>query len=240
MDHPAWTDAIENPYLHGIHGPVTGESEGEDLPVEGELPAELFGAHLRNGPNSVHAPKNQYHWFDGDGMVHGVYFRDGSASYRSRFVKTAGLADEAAKGESIWPGVMGPFDFDAPRHYLKDTGNTDLIWHAGSVLALWYLCGEPYRLDPRTLETLGVDDFGGKRTTTVSAHPKRDERTGELVWFTLAEFEPPYMTYGVLDEQGALVHQVPIDLPGPRAPHDVTLTEQYTILHGYALSNFIL
>ena len=132
MDHPAWTDAIENPYLHGIHGPVTGESEGEDLPVEGELPAELFGAHLRNGPNSVHAPTNQYHWFDGDGMVHGVYFRDGSASYRSRFVKTAGLADEAAKGESIWPGVMGPFDFDAPRHYLKDTGNTDLIWHAGS------------------------------------------------------------------------------------------------------------
>jgi carotenoid cleavage dioxygenase len=168
-------------------------------------------------------------------MVHGIYFRDGQASYRSRWVRTAGLADETAKGESIWPGVMGPFDLAAPRHYLKDTANTDLIWHADQLLALWYLCGDPYRLDPATLETLGVDDFGGRRDTTMSAHPKRDERTGELVWFSLAEFEPPYMTYGVIDERGELVHQIPIDLPGPRATHDITLTEHYSILHDFPL-----
>ncbi|MEE2664663.1 MAG: carotenoid oxygenase family protein [Myxococcota bacterium] len=235
MDRPGWTESIENPYLHGIHAPVSEETTASDLLVEGELPADLVGAHLRNGPNSVHAPRNQYHWFDGDGMVHGVYFRNGRASYRSRWVRTAGLADEAARGESIWPGVMGPFDFAAPRYYLKDTANTDLVWHAGQVLALWYLCGEPYRLDPATLETLGVDDFGGRRNATISAHPKRDERTGELVWFSLAEFEPPFMTYGVLDERGDLVHQIPVDLPGPRASHDITLTEHHSILHDFPL-----
>ena len=238
MDHPAWTEGIDNPYLHGIHAPVDAETTAEDLEVRGDLPPELFGAHVRNGPNAAHAPRNLYHWFDGDGMVHGVYFRDGRASYRSRWVRTQGLADERAKGEAIWPGVMGPFDFDAPRHYLKDTANTDLVWHAGGLLALWYLCGDPYRLDPATLETLGVDDFGGPegpRGTTVSAHAKRDERTGELVWFTLAEFEPPYMTCGVLDESGAPVHRIEVDLPGPRAPHDVTLTERYTILHDFPL-----
>ncbi|MEO2237490.1 MAG: carotenoid oxygenase family protein, partial [Candidatus Poseidoniia archaeon] len=137
MDQPAWAEKIENPYLQGIHAPVSGETTASDLVVKGELPSDLFGAHLRNGPNSVHAPSNQYHWFDGDGMVHGIYFRDGQASYRSRWVRPAGLADETAKGESIWPGVMGPFDLAAPRHYLKDTANTDLIWHADQLLALW-------------------------------------------------------------------------------------------------------
>jgi carotenoid cleavage dioxygenase len=41
------------------------------------------------------------------------------------------------------------------------------------------------------------------------------------------------MTYGVCDKDGALVHQVPIDLPGVRAPHDITITERYSILHDF-------
>jgi carotenoid cleavage dioxygenase len=235
-DRPAWVDAVDNPYLHGIHAPTVHETTAFDLPVEGELPAGLYGAYLRNGPNQVLPPKNLYHWFDGDGMVHGVWFADGKAHYRSRFVRTAALAAEARAGESLWPGVMGPFDLDrgdAPVDYLKDTANTDLVWHDGHLLALWYLCGEPYRLDPLTLEPRGVADFGGARSTTVSAHPKVDERTGELVFFTLADLEPPYMTYGVVDAAGKLAHQVPIEIPGPRAPHDVTITERFSIVHDF-------
>jgi carotenoid cleavage dioxygenase len=232
-DRPDWVDAIDNPYLHGIHAPTLEESHAESLAVEGELPADLCGAYVRNGPNQVLPPKNLYHWFDGDGMVHAVTFRDGRASYRSRYVDTLGRADERAAGRAIWPGVMGPFDFELPRHYLKDTANTDLVYHAGDLLALWYLCGEPYRLDPRTLETRGIADFGGRRTTSVSAHPKVDERTGELVYFTLGEFEPPYMTVGVVSKDGDLVHEVPIDLPGARATHDITITENHTIVHDF-------
>jgi carotenoid cleavage dioxygenase-like enzyme len=234
-DRPAWTDAVANPYLHGIHAPTVHETTAYELEVEGELPTDLFGAYVRNGPNQLHPPTNLYHWFDGDGMLHGVYFRDGRADYRSRLVRTAGLADEAAKGSGIWPGVMGPVSFDAPRHYLKDTANTDVIWHDGHLLALWYLCGTPYRLDPLTLDARGTADFGGGRHATVSAHPKVDERTGELVWFTLDDFEPPYMTYGVLDATGKPVHQTPIDLPGARAPHDITITERFSILHDFPL-----
>jgi carotenoid cleavage dioxygenase len=232
-DRPAWTDRVENPYLHGVHAPTVHETTACELEVVGELPADLHGAYVRNGPNQVLEPRNAYHWFDGDGMLHAVYFRDGRASYRSRLVPTLGLRDELSRGASIWPGVMGPFDFDAPRHYLKDTANTDVILHDGNLYALWYLCGTPYVFDPATLEPRGAGDFGGKLRTTVSAHPKVDERTGELVWFSLAEFEPPYMTYGVVSKDGELVHQVPIDLPGPRASHDVTITENYTILHDF-------
>ncbi len=233
-DAPDWVANVENPYLRSFHAPTTSDSRCVRLEVvAGELPRDLEGAYVRNGPNQVLPPSNLYHWFDGDGMVHAVYFRDGRAEYRRRLVPTRGVLHEQREGRAVWPGVMGPFDFTQPHHYLKDTANTDLVFHHGELLALWYLCGEPYRLDPRTLEPRGIDDFGGLRTTTVSAHPKVDPRTDELVFFTLGEFEPPYMTYGVVAPDGRLRHQVAIDLPGPRAPHDLTITERYSILHDF-------
>ncbi len=232
-DAPSWVRDVDNPYLRGIHAPVAEETEAVELEVvAGEVPADLFGAYVRNGPNSVFRPNNLYHWFDGDGMVHGFYFRDGRAVYRSRLVRTPYLADERARGAAIWPGIMGPFDFDKPRHYLKDTANTDVVFHDGAILALWYLCGEPYRLDPLTLDTVGIEDFGGARTTSISAHPKVDPRTGELVYFTLAD-DAPFMRYGVVSADGRLSCEMPIDLPGPRSTHDITITERYSIVHDF-------
>ncbi|HEX6657100.1 MAG TPA: carotenoid oxygenase family protein, partial [Ilumatobacter sp.] len=61
-----------SPYLSGNYGPVTDEVTAFDLPVIGELPTELDGRYLRNGPNPMGPvdPKT-HHWFVGDGMVHG-------------------------------------------------------------------------------------------------------------------------------------------------------------------------
>jgi carotenoid cleavage dioxygenase len=84
------------------------ETTAVELAVEGEIPRDLFGAYVRNGPNAVFEPTNPYHWFDGDGMLHAVHFRDGRASYRCRQVRTRGLADEVRRGRAIWPGVTGP------------------------------------------------------------------------------------------------------------------------------------
>ncbi|MEM8606044.1 MAG: carotenoid oxygenase family protein [Myxococcota bacterium] len=230
-DTPRWTRDVDNPYLRGIYAPTANEIEARALEVKGELPLDLCGAYVRNGPNAMFAPPNAYHWFDGDGMIHAVYFRDGEASYRSRWVPTEALAADRAAGAATWPGIMGPLD--SAHHFVaKDTANTDVVWHHGKLLALWYLCGEPHQLNPATLKPEGVDTFGGLRNTSVSAHPKVDPRTGELVWFTLSDFEP-YMIYGVCDRDGTLAHQVPIDLPGARAPHDLTITERYTILHDF-------
>ena len=120
-DQPRWTDEIDNPYLHGIFAPTIHETSAVDLDVEGTIPEDLCGAYVRNGPNSVFAPSSLYHWFDGDGMVHAVYFQDGKASYRSRLVRTENLAQETREGRSLWPGIMGPFDFEAQPHFLKDT-----------------------------------------------------------------------------------------------------------------------
>ena len=113
-DAPDWIDTIDNPYLHGVYAPTTREVSADALEVEGELPRDLFGGYFRNGPNSVHAPVNRYHWFDGDGMVHGIWFEDGKARFANRWVQTKGHVAERDKGDTIWGGVLGPFDFSLP------------------------------------------------------------------------------------------------------------------------------
>ena len=229
-DTQPWIYQIDNPYLHGVYAPISQEVEQSNLVVEGELPQDLCGAYFRNGPNPVHQPKNRYHPFDGDGMVHGVYFRDGVASYSNRYVHTVAFDQEAASGESTSPGVMGPFDYSVSEFGIKDTSNTDLFWYAGDLMTLWYNAGHPYRVDAQSLETRGYFELEGRKHRRLSAHSKVDWATGELLFFDYGD-EPPFMTFGVADTQGRLLHEVEIDLPGARLPHDIGFTTQYAILH---------
>ena len=71
-----------NTFLQGSFAPVAGEITAFDLPVTGQVPAELTGRYLRNGPNPLGLDEPDYrlgegHWFLGAGMVHGVRLRDG-------------------------------------------------------------------------------------------------------------------------------------------------------------------
>ncbi len=227
---PGWIDGIDNPYLHGLFAPVTGEVSAAALPVQGELPADLRGAYFRNGPNSRYAPKNRYHWFDGDGMIHAVWFDGGQARYANRWIETWGAVREREAGEGIWPGVLGPFDFTLPGGPLKDTANTDLIVLDGRLMALWYESGRLVAVDPRTLETQGVEDFGGQ-VRRISAHSRPDPATGDFIFFSYGD-RPPYMRYGVRRPDGSL-HQTDITLPGPRRPHDIGITPRFSILHDF-------
>jgi carotenoid cleavage dioxygenase len=102
-----------------------------------------------------------------------------------------------------------------------------VVVHAGKLLSTYYQCGEAYRLDPESLETIGLEAW--TPIDGVSAHPKVDERTGELLFFNYS-LHPPYMHYGVVDRHNRLVHYVPVPLPGPRLPHDMAFTENYAIL----------
>jgi carotenoid cleavage dioxygenase-like enzyme len=68
----------------------------------------------------------------------------------------------------------------------------------------------------------------------VSAHPKVDNKSGELLFFNYSKQEP-YMHYGVVDENNDLAHYVDVPLPGPRLPHDMAFTENYVILNDFPL-----
>ncbi|MYW06592.1 carotenoid oxygenase family protein [Streptomyces sp. SID3343] len=223
----------ENPYLLGVHAPVVDEISADDLEVIGEIPRDLNGVYLRNGPNRRYPATGRYHWFDGDGMIHGLHFENGRARYVNRWVRTAAFEAESKAGRGLWTGVMedpeaNPFG-NGHGLGLKDSANTDVTFFNGRLLASWYLCGTPRSLDPLSLETLGAETFLGTLTGDFMAHPKVDESTGELFWFDYGP-EPPYLRYGVVGPDGKVSHTTAIDLPGPRLPHDMAITDNYAIL----------
>jgi len=226
VDHVA-----KSPYLEGPYAPVAEEIVARDLEVvAGAIPLDLAGTFVRNGANPKLAPKGRYHWFDGDGMIHAVELGGGKASYRNRFIKTAALVAELEAGEPLWTGILEPVDFMNPRGPFKNTANTDLVFHAGKLLALWWQTGIPYEIRLPDLETCGEERFGKNHAAGISAHPKVDPRTGEMMFMTFGVF-PPYLSYGVIDAAGQLAHFVPIEsVPGPRYQHDIAITERFTIL----------
>ena len=218
LDRIDLTTAIEtgeNPYLVGPYAPTRDELTLRDLDVIGEIPEDLNGVYVRNGPNPQYEPQGRYHWFDGDGMVHAVHFAEGRATYRNRWIRTDGFQREQRAGTPLWSGIIEPFESNPPGEPEKDTANTSLVFHNERLLALWYRSGKPYALDPVTLETLGAEDFDGTLRCEVSAHAKTDEHTGELCFFDYG-VKPPYMRYGVVSPDGVVRHFAGIDVPGPR------------------------
>ena len=222
------------PLLTGVYAPVAEELALKDLKLlKGAIPTNLNGVYLRAGPNARYEPNGRYHPFDGDGMVHAAHFENGHLTYRNRWVHTEGFVEEQQVGKSTHFGIRETLK-GRPDKRLKDTANTDMVGHRGRALALWYMSGDAYEIDPITLETLGkstaISHSGGK----ISAHAKVDEITEEMMFFDYGN-DAPYMHYGVVGADGQLKHHVPIDLPGPRLPHDMAVTEHYSVLHDLPL-----
>ncbi|MGO9877428.1 MAG: carotenoid oxygenase family protein [Acidimicrobiia bacterium] len=229
----------DHPYRTGAWQPNFVEYDASDLDVVGEIPDDLRGVYLRNTENPVHPSIDRlYHPFDGDGMLHMVHFHDGRAEYRNRFVRSVGFEAEQRAGHALWSGILGgPHQSLRPdgwgaRTRMKDASSTDVVVHAGRALTSFYQCGDLYAFDPCTLEPLGRQTWDGKFPSDwgISAHPKPDAATGEMLVFNYAK-TAPFMHYGVVDANNELVHWVDIPLPGPRLPHDMAFTERYAILN---------
>lgn len=219
-----------NPYLSGEYAPVQEESTFQELQVIGELPRELFGSFVRNSPNPRFQPQGNYHWFDGDGMVTGLSFENGKASFKNRYIHTRGFELESKNQKAMWKGILEPLDFKNPYGPIKNTSNTDLVWFSGKLLSLWWLGDKAYELKLPNLDTLGQFDFNGKLTCGMASHPKVDPVTKELMFFDFATFpKPPFLQYGVASADGSSIKVVPIELPGPRLLHDIAITEKHTL-----------
>ncbi|MCC5995279.1 MAG: carotenoid oxygenase family protein [Oceanicaulis sp.] len=224
------TDPVNrlNPYLKGVYAPVREEITALDLEIEGELPRDLYGLYVRNGPNPLTAPQGLHHWFDGDAMLHGVWFENGKAEYRNRYVRTADF-EAARAGTCEAGGIFMPACKERHPTVYKDTANTDVIVHNGELMALWYVSGQPVRVDPRTLETLRTETFSGALPKNVSAHSKTDPETGELIFFDYDLYRP-FMSAGVVSPDNQLSWFREVELPGPRLPHDMAITKNHLVL----------
>lgn len=207
---PLPQDPMGRWWLSNNYAPVPDEIEAFDLEVEGSLPPELNGLYVRNGSN----PKNagSAHWFTGDGMLHGIRFGGGSALwYRNRWVDT--LALQSGMEDSI----------------IANRANTSIKGHAGKLLAL-YEVAVPHEISTEDLSTVGEYDFAGELRRPMTAHPKIDPVTGEMFFIGYAPF-PPYLTYHVVDAQGALVRSIEIDVPHSSMMHDFQITESHALIY---------
>ena len=231
----------DHPYRSGPWRPMVNEWNAEPEVVQGAIPGDLDGTYLRNTENPLHPALASYHPFDGDGMLHMVEFRDGRAAYRNRFVRTDGLAAEADSDTQLWAGFIEMPDVALRedgwgiRGRMKDASSTDVVVHGGEALTSFYFCGDLYRIDLSTGETLGKQTWDGRIPSWgVSAHTKVDPHTGELLFFSYSKQEP-YLRFGVVGAEGELLRMRDVPLPGPRMPHDMAFTENYAILNDFPL-----
>lgn len=224
-----------NPFLNFPYGPIQMECQAEDLVVEGEIPADLCGSLYRVGPNQRFNPRGDYHLFMGDGMVHAFHIRDGKVDYNNRWVRTAKWKLEDREARALI-NPMNPFDCDPDYSDFvftdKDgTANTAMVWHGGRLLIMEE-GHPPYELDPLTLESIGSWNFRGKLTTAMTAHPKIDPATGEMVFFAYmasGAFSADVMVHKV-NPQGLLTESVRIDTPYSSMVHDFVITENYIVI----------
>ncbi|MDP2227965.1 MAG: carotenoid oxygenase family protein, partial [Moraxellaceae bacterium] len=203
--------------------------------ITGALPAELRGTFFRIGPGRNELGGKAFgHWFDGDGMLHRITFRDDGVHYLNRYVRTPKFLAETAAGKV----VCRSFGHNVPGGVLKNAGrlpanaaNTSLIWHGGHLLALWE-GGRPWELDPATLETLGEFDYDGRlgKTNAFSAHGTVDPRTGCYYNFGIGVgLRGPGIDFYRIDPRGCLDRKVHIPLGFAPFCHDFALTEHYAV-----------
>ncbi|HEY9738818.1 MAG TPA: carotenoid oxygenase family protein [Trichocoleus sp.] len=208
--------------------------------IEGQIPPELTGTLFRNGPGLLDT--NGYpvkHPFDGDGLINSIAFQDGRAFFRSRYVRTEGYVAEQKAGKPVYRGVFGTqkpggvlsnaFDLK-----LKNIANTHIVYWADKLLALWE-AAEPHRLDPRTLETLGLDYLDGQIQPggAFTAHPKIDpghhDGQQRLVGFSVKTGLSSTITLYEFGPDGEPFSRHSHTVPGFAFLHDFALTPNYAI-----------
>ena len=222
-----------SPYLEGNFAPVHEEITVDNLTIIGELPRDLNGMFVRNGPNPRFKPEGSYHWFDGDGMLHGIRLQEGKASYRNRYIRTQCFDYESEAGRPLWGSMLDKFSlrktFFPPRGVrMKNTANVALTWHDGRLMALWEL-GDPHEISVPGLETVGPYNYSGHLTHAFTAHPKVDAVTGEMMFFGYSIGTREKLHYSVVSAEGQILRTEPIHIPESVMMHDFAITENYTI-----------
>jgi len=221
----------DHPNLVGGFAPIQMECDAADLIIEGEVPEDLSGTLYRNGPNPQFAPRGDHHWFAGDGMIHAFTVADGRVAYRNRWARTVKFQKEREAGQSLF-AAFNPMEADPSVVGLKTDGiaNTNIIWHGGRLLALEE-GHAPFEMDPDNLGSLGAHTYQDQLEGPMTAHPKVDPETGELVFFgySVDGMLSSKMSYHVVNKEGTLTESQFFEAPYSSMVHDFLVTRDYVV-----------
>lgn len=202
--------------------------------ITGSMPAGFSGTLFRNGPGRNRVGPDRFgHWFDGDGMISRITFRDGRVHFANRYVRTPKYLDETAAQRVVHRG----FGTQRPGGWLgnflrppANPANTGLILHGGKFLALWE-GGHPWELDPTTLATTGEYDYGAvlKKLWPFSAHGKVNPVTGDYINFGIQPGPKTRINIYRISPQGEVAETGHFPLERPVFIHDFALTEHHAV-----------
>lgn len=207
-----------NPYLNGIHAPMRQEVTLQNLSVTGTIPAALNGRYLRMGPNPMAPNPAKYHWFAGDGMIHGIRIEDGQAVwYRNRWIRSEAVTK-----------ALGEVRTEGPRHVF-DTVNTNVVGFAGKVLGVVEAGSTPVEIGD-LLETRRYTDFDGTLHGSFTAHPHVDPLTGEMLGICYDVSKWTSVRYVVITPDGRTRREVKIPVKHGPMIHDSAFTQRFAII----------
>ena len=228
----------DHPQLRGNFAPIRAEIDAHDLVIRGDMPTELNGALYRIGPNPQFAPRKDHHWFLGDGMVHGFFVEDGKVNYRNRWMRTPRFELEREHGRALFGMMANPMTSDALA-VGQDAGvaNTAMVAHGRRILALEEVHA-PLEFDDRTLETIGYHTYDGKLKGAMTAHPKVDPETGEMLFFSYfgKGLFTPDINFHVVNKEGELIRSESFEAPFPAMVHDFIVTSEYVVFPIFPLT----
>ena len=208
--------------------------------VRGRIPPDLTGTFFRNGPGTLEMGEQRYgHWFDGPGMISAVTFTGGRAHFKNRYIKTTKYVEEKKNNKIMFRGFGTQLEGGFRANFLRplsNPANTSINWH-GDKLCAFYEGSQPYRLDPATLDTRGVELYEGALNSmkNMTAHGKINYRTGHHINFgvNVAGLGVSGLKFGLdlynIDPNGKVVSSCRIPLKRFPFVHDFGVTENYAV-----------
>ena len=193
----------QNYYLQGNYAPVKNLISETGLKVTGQIPKDLSGLFIRNGPNPMSSVnEKKHHWFLGEGMLHGIRLDSGNALwYKNKLVNGN-----------------------------DSNANTSVISHAGKMYAIVEAGGYPVEID-QDLNSLNSKPFYGDRNSGFTAHPKIDPDTNEMhaMCYDYANnFDT--VDYVVIDQNGSHKKTQSLPFESRSMLHECAITKNYMLV----------
>ncbi len=199
------------------------------------------------GSNPKFVNNEDYHWFDGDGMIHGIYFNNSEIVYQNKWIQTKRLQLEEKWKRKLYLyfgelrgmnglmqimkySLMELFGFIPP--YGKGTANTALLYWSKRLFAL-HEGDMPYELnidEHFNITTKQRLHYPSLYSTT--AHPIIDKKRNllYLYGYNNYNFLNGNFIFNVFDENMDLLQQKNISLINNGMIHDIGFIDKYIII----------